>query len=353
MGELCDRFLQAKDDAVDAGDITQRTRDDYETTCDKVVDQFGKSRLVSDLASDNFQALRATVAKIGGPVHLGNIIQRVRVIFKFAYDAGLIDRPVRYGPTFKKPSKKVLRLERAEKGSKMLEAADLGLLIEAADVQMKAMILLGLNCGFGNSDCGTLPLNDLDLDGGWHNYHRPKTGIKRRCRLWPETVESLKAAIAKRPTPKTPEAEPLVFVTKCGAPWAKETVDNPVTKEFRKLLDDLGLHKAGLGFYALRHVFRTIADESRDQPAIDSIMGHADESMAATHRERIADDRLKAVTNYVHGWLYPVSPSKSDQPAKVTSKRASAKAGAGKALRKRQRRVADPAANGHLLRIVG
>jgi hypothetical protein len=44
---------------------------------------------------------------------------------------------------------------------------------------LKAMILLGINCGYGNADCGTLPLSALDLKNGWINYHRPKTGIVR------------------------------------------------------------------------------------------------------------------------------------------------------------------------------
>ena len=38
-----------------------------------------------------------------------------------------------------------------------------------------AMFLLGINCGFGNADCGTLPLSALDLDGCWINFPRPKT----------------------------------------------------------------------------------------------------------------------------------------------------------------------------------
>src|SRR4029078_13539760 len=119
-----------------------------------------------------------------------------------------------------------------------------------------------------------MPLKALDLENGWINYHRPKTGIDRRCPLWPETIKALKASITTRPKPRTAEAEPLVFVTKYGAQWAKETVDNPVTKEFRKVLDETKLHRPGLGFYALRHVFETVAGGSRDQIAVDAIMGH-------------------------------------------------------------------------------
>jgi integrase len=305
VGELCDRFLQAKDKRLESGEITFQTRQDYEKTTNRIVGQFGKNRLVSDLASDDFETLRASIAKTRGPVALGNEIQRVRIVFKHAYDEGLIGQPVRYGAGFKRPSSKVLRLNRAKKGPKLFEAAGMLKLIAAAEVHLRAMIHLAVNCGFGNSDCGTLPLAALDLEGGWVNYHRPKTGIDRRCPLWPETVKALRESLAQRPPVKATEAEPLVFVTKYGASWAKETADNPITKEFRKLLDATGLHREGLGFYTLRHTFRTIADASRDQPAVDSIMGHADASMAARYRERIDDSRLLIVTNHVRAWLWP------------------------------------------------
>ncbi len=55
--------------------------------------------------------------------------------------------------------------------------------------------------------------------------------------------------------------------------------------------------------YTLRHVFRTLADEVKDPAAIDLIMGHADDSMAGTYREKIADQRLIAVTDHVRTWL--------------------------------------------------
>ena len=51
----------------------------------------------------------------------------------------------------------------------------------AVNPTLRAMILLGVNCGFNNKDCADLPLKALDLDGGWINFPRPKTGIPRRC----------------------------------------------------------------------------------------------------------------------------------------------------------------------------
>jgi integrase len=185
----------------------------------------------------------------------------------------------------------------------MFEADELRRLVKAAGQPLKAMILLGVNCGFGNADCGTLPLAALDLDGGWVNYHRPKTGINRRCPLWPETVEALREAIADRPAPKDAADAGLVFITARGGRWHKATEDNPVSKEMRKLLDALGVN-GHRNFYALRHTLETVGGEAKDQVAVDAIMGHARDDMAAAYRERISDERLRAVTDHVRRWLF-------------------------------------------------
>jgi integrase len=166
------------------------------------------------------------------------------------------------------------------------------------------MILLGANCGFGNADCGTLPLSALDLEGAVIDYPRPKTGIARRCPLWPETVAALREALASRPEPKAPADAGLVFITKYGQGWAKTDNSGPVTQEMRKLLKKLGIN-GHRNFYALRHTFRTVADEAKDQPATDYIMGHEVPHMSSVYRETISDSRLRAVADHVRAWLFP------------------------------------------------
>jgi hypothetical protein len=37
------------------------------------------------------------------------------------------------------------------------------------------------------------------------------------------------------------------------------------------------------------------------------MMGHARDDMASVHRERISEERLKAVTDYVRAWLFAAS----------------------------------------------
>jgi integrase len=322
VADLANRFLTTKRNLVDTSELTPRTFSDYHQSCARLVEAFGKNRLVSDLAADDFEALRKNLSKTRGAVALGNEIQRIRTVFKYAYDQGLIASPLRYGQSFQKPSAKVLRRERQKKGLRMFQAPELRHLIAEAGVPLKAMILLGINCGFGNHDVATLPLSAIDLNRGWIDYPRPKTGVNRRSPLWPETIAALRAAINKRPEPKGNTDDLLTFITKYGGSWAKspavttneenaktvaKAVDNPLTKEFRKLLDKLDLHRDGLGFYALRHTFETTGGGSRDQVATSAIMGHAPAAndMSAVYREHVDDERLRAVTEHVRKWLWP------------------------------------------------
>jgi hypothetical protein len=45
---------------------------------------------------------------------LGKTIQCIRCVFRYGYECGLLDKPVRYSPDFKRPSKKTLRLHKAK-----------------------------------------------------------------------------------------------------------------------------------------------------------------------------------------------------------------------------------------------
>jgi integrase len=301
---LCNAFYDAKEAQRDSGELTAQTFTNYQTTCEALLTAFGKSRLVDDIAANDFEGLRKSLAKRLGPHALGRQIRQIKTLFKYGYESGLIDKPVRLGPMFKAPSKRILRATRQAKGPMMFEAREIRRLLKAASPQLRAMILLAINAGFGNNDCGTLPISAVDTRKGWINYPRPKTAIERRCPLWPETIEALRAVIEDRPKAKKPAHKNLVFITKYGDSWAKETSDNPVSKEFTKLARPLGLMRKGRGFYSLRHTFETIGGDSRDQVAVNHIMGHADASMAGIYRERIEDQRLIDVVNHVRRWLF-------------------------------------------------
>ena len=144
---------------LDAGELSPRTWREYKTACDEIVACFGKTRLLADVGPDDFADLRHKMAAKWGPVRLGNQIQYVRSVFKYAYEAGLIDRPAGSGPASRRPSKKTLRLKRAKQGPKLFTADEVRRMIDGAGTPLKAMVLLGVNCGFGNADVGRLPLS--------------------------------------------------------------------------------------------------------------------------------------------------------------------------------------------------
>lgn len=304
-------FLEAKETLLESGELSGHSWDMYQATCEIIADKMVLTRCVADLQPSDFLELRAKLAKGVGLITLGIRIRIARMVFKFAYDADLIDKPVRFGPTFRAPSKLSLRVEKNSRPKRMLEAEEVRKLIAASSAPFRAMILLGVNCGFGNTDVATLPYQVLDLEGGWVTFPRPKTGMPRRCPLWPETVKAIQDAIALGRKAKNAKDRHLVFLTVRGERYVRRYESggrlDGLGQKFGKLLVELKMNRTGVRFYTLRHVFETIGGDSGDQIAVNHIMGHAPKAtdMAAQYRERIDDRRLRDVTNYVRAWLWP------------------------------------------------
>jgi len=307
VGELCEHFLHHKRTMVSIGELCERTIEHYERAATALIQRIGADSIAADLLPDDFLEIRAHYAESWGPHRLMNLIQSIRSIFKYGYDCGLLDRPMRFGPGFKRPAAKLFRRARREAGIKMFEAEELRAIIEAAQPRVRPMILLGINCGLGNSDCGRLHFENLDLDKGILDYPRPKTECDRRAFLWPETVIAIRRAITLRNAPISPDLKEAVFLTGKGYCWCDSWGSSSLGKEFDKTVKRAGIEQRGRCFYTLRRTFRTVADEVGDQPAAMLIMGHLASStdMSAIYRQRISDDRLRIVADYVRGWLYP------------------------------------------------
>lgn len=324
---ICNAFMRSKRAVLDAGNLSPRTFVDYDGVCKRLLEEFGTNRIVADLRPDDFERLYSRLIEKHAITSIGASITMTRSVFKYAFESDLIDKPIKYGPTFRSPSKTDIRKAKAkskhQNGSRAFEAAQIQSMLKKASPQLKAMILLGINGGMGNTDCASLPLSALDLKRGWLDFPRPKTGIERRIPLWPETVEALKKAIAIRKEPANPDNAGVVFLTRLGQRWVRYEVvetttygkkeisarqDDAIAKAAANLLRDLGIKRPGLSFYSLRHTFETIAGGARDQVAVDAIMGHIDGSMAATYRQGIEIERLRAVVDHVRQWLFGAAP---------------------------------------------
>src|SRR5262249_26599271 len=117
--DLCNHFLNYKRTLMEAGELSPLTWADYKRVSDELVHHLGKTRIVTDLDPEDFASLRTKMAKKWGPHRLKKSVQYVRSIFKHAYESGLLDRPARFGPGFKRPSMKTLRVHRAGQGLKL------------------------------------------------------------------------------------------------------------------------------------------------------------------------------------------------------------------------------------------
>lgn len=324
IDDLCHGFLTAKKQAYDAGELSPRTFRDYQRCARDLVKHFGKHRDAAALRPADFAGYRAVLAARYSPDPLGREVQMVRTLFKWAFDSESLAAMPRFGPDFKRPSKKAIRKNRQVRPAKMFTAAEIRRLIDAArSLPMKAMILLGVNAGLGNTDVSELRQQHLDLAGGWLNYPRRKTGVPRRVPLWAETVKALKAVADERPAAQDKADDDRVFVTVDGNAYSRTITKvkrdeatgrekfelvpvDSVGQQFGLLVRRLGIEQAGVGFYALRHVCRTIGGGAGDKEAIDSIMGHEDVGdMGTTHYVHgLDDDRLRRVTEHIRGWLF-------------------------------------------------
>jgi len=317
VADLANRFLTHKKCLLDSGELAPRSFQRYYIACETVVNGFGKRRLVEDLVADDFQTLRAGMAKRWGPIALANEIQMVRSIFRYGYEAGHLDKPIRFGPGFKKPSAKTIRQARVKGGLRMFERDEAIQLLDHAGPNMRAMILLGLNAGLGNTDVGMLPIKAVNLKTGWVDYPRPKTGMPRRVPLWPETIDAIRDMLAVRRKPADPADKDLLFIGNRGTSYVGNHKGYRVTQEMTRLFAVSGVAREGLSFYSLRRTFQTIAEGAHDMVAVQGIMGHAPSSgdMSAIYRQRISDDRLQAVTEHVRRWLFPPGLQKSRIPS--------------------------------------
>lgn len=310
VGELLNRYLTAKEAAANAGEISARHLEDLVSTGKRIAKVFGRDRLLSDIGPDDFAALKRAIGTTRKQLStIATEIVRAKAPFHWGYKNAVIDRPIRFGSEFSPPPKGKLRLERHKRRADWLYTPEqVRELLAGATVHLKAMILLGINCGFGPADCAGLPTKALDLATGWVEFPRSKTGIKRRAKLWPETVAALKASLADRPEPKEDYATPLVFVTKYGAGWCRsDGRNNAIPSEFAKLVARLKLARDRRGIYTLRHCFRTAASAARDVEAIRVVMGHASGHVEETYLHAVGDERLQAVADTVHQWLFGTS----------------------------------------------
>ncbi len=315
VGKMANEFLNAKKAAMERAAISPRHFRDLFNACKGIVEFFGPGRLAEDVSPVDFEKLAYSFPATWALRRRKREIGNVRAVFAYAALQERIAR-TRFG-AFKSPSRDEMETERFAKerknGNREFKPEQLRKVIDAAPTPLRAMILLAVNAGYGNTDVSELTRDYLDLDAGWATFPRIKTSVSRRAKLWPETIAALRDAAASRPKPRNAGDDLLVFITGHGNRFIRVTMeknddgvkvltDDSVSRNFRELLTKLGVKRHGLSFYSLRHCCETHG--GADQVAVDAVMGHRTPGMGTNYRQSIADDRLEAVADAIHAWLY-------------------------------------------------
>ncbi len=307
LKELVNRFLSAKQARVTSGELKPATWNDYKRTCSILVDHFGGHRVAGSIGPADFTAIREIITQRFAPSIACREIVSVRSVMRWGYDQELIPSP-RFGSEFKKPSKKVLRQRRQQAPPMLYTPAEVQAMLGIADVHTRAWILLSVNAAFINQDVADLPHTAVDLHAGFVEFPRGKTAVERRCPLWPETVEALRASKTKRRRINPDPYPKQFFITREGNLLVRFNAEkaartDAIHNAMYRIQKKLGIKRPRRGFAAFRHTFRTAADEIYDTPAILHIMGHADGTISDHYRECISDTRLVAVTEHVREQL--------------------------------------------------
>jgi len=324
LSDIANGFIARKKSALDAGEITQRTYDEYCECVQAFLDSVGATRPVRGVIDDTmaFGRFRRECAAKFGPHRLAKFVIIIRSLFKWASAPPLRLPAPAYGSEFDLPSRATFRhhrrAKRAEHGPLIFTADEVKKLTKKASPTMRAMILLGL-VGYGNTDLATLPASVVNLDTMVIDYARNKTGADRRVPLWPEHADAIAKVIALK-RPAQPGRAGLLFRTRFGLAYVRGRKDQ-IGMQFSVLCKSAGVVQNGRNFYSLRRTFRTHADTAGDQRAAALIMGHDVGDVGGLYVQNITDERLRAVCDRVKKAVFPDGiPAARKEPKKKEPK---------------------------------
>ena len=288
-------FMASKERKLKRGAISADTMANHIAAGQRLEDFLGASFPLGKLGPKALNEFRDSWPNDWSPLTVRDACVRTLAIIRYANKTIAAKDPVDTGEAFETPTEREVLIARANAPTRYFNAREIKKLVKASDSQMRAMILLGLNCGFGNADIGRLEWSQIDLNLQWYRSPRGKTGQWREAWLWPETVDAIQASGERH--------DQLVFLTKYGRPWWVDGDGRrPLSQEFRKLAKDVGVYRKGVGHYALRHVFLTVADELGDTTAMRIVLGQKDPTISQSYRERIDPKRIKRVCSHVRKW---------------------------------------------------
>lgn len=342
VSDLSDVFLARLRARRDLGKMEPGTYAEYAKALQAFGKAVGHDTPAGKLGPAHFGKFLTSLTRLGSH-RRKKFIVRVRSLFRWAAKKPISLPLPEYGEDFKIPSRREFRIEKKRRrerdGLLLFTPEEIRLQLAGTTVMrkrqdgtdyrpapcrptpaMRAMILLGINAGFGNTDLAELPLSVINLNAGWIDYARGKTGGERRAWLWPETVHALRDYLPRRPKPARAAYAALAFLTSEGNPlirdfygpdgeWKRQ--EDKIAENYGRLLLRLGQKRTGRNFYSLRRSFRTFGAEVGSELVLDFCMGHVGdaEDMSRVYTQTILDKMIYAVCSHVRNRVLGLSPA--------------------------------------------
>lgn len=292
--ELASRFLQAQQANWRN---PERTFESYQGWLARFLEDHPRLR-ADEFTVEAFAAWKLSLRKRQYSAEsINHYMGAVRAMYRFAEDAGLLVA----GPRLRRIRNEAIS-KRASERKATYATSDIQAMLSAADLQLKTMILLGLNCGFGPKDIQDLTWQDVD--GNHVTLPRSKTGVCQTLVLWPETLgllhqlrserDQLIQRLLRRGRDRSDNGS--VFVTYFWRPWSKDAV----AEQFRRLC--VKAQVQCYGFYRLRHCAST-AMSLVTQPHVQrQFMRHSQLQQQVTYTH-VPDEAVDAAVMKARGIL--------------------------------------------------
>jgi integrase len=294
LKQLCDLYLSYQNSRVLVGDITAKHYNDLTYSLSRFMAFLGQGCRIENISTLDLQNYKCKLQSSYPSVDRQNLhIGLMKAMFHWARKNDVLESI----PNIDAISKdRVVHKEKYTFNKKQIRK-----LLSASDIKMKAMIWLGLNCGFGCTDCSRLQWKDIDFKNNRVKLARNKTKIGRNLPLWPETIKALK---------EIPRSGALVFTTSKDHPWIRTTattndngepkyiIDNRISAKFSRLMKKVGIQAPKrTGFYTLRRTAATMAARSGDPFAVQRLLGHIDLTMATRYVQDVSEQTDKVIEN--------------------------------------------------------
>jgi len=185
LKQLCDMYLKYQYSKLQSNDLTASHHNEQISSLNKLMAFCGQNIDINNISTLDLQNYKRRIQKCHvSACRLNLHISIMKALFHWARKNDVLESI----PNIDAISRgKIIHQERFTFNSEQVNK-----LLSIADVKMRAMIWLGLNCGFGCTDCSELKWTDLDLANNRVKLARKKLGFQGICRYGRKLLNHLK-----------------------------------------------------------------------------------------------------------------------------------------------------------------